>query len=459
MVRKSDVVMVPKKRDLDNDAKRKIGENRAENLLHQHFGEVWRVPSPDLGTDLCGQRPHYSVLENAVPMRFQVKTGESYSAGVSVAANTLDRWLQRIEIEPVVILYYEDPLASWSEPDRFLIVYPWVLGHLPKIREALETSSRIWLPSSDFETVKDRNVDSLIRAMESEGTRAHQLAQGIFATNRHHFSEYMFLRYFPQVVRYWELPLVRPPALKMVRVTTIEQLILEASDGRGDVSQLVVGLLERPGHPLQRRSTREIMTAQARLYQALLDYGQGQQRVRLCKRFTTVEGATARSLATKYPNARQLAVHILTNWNSWPSKDDVLVALLMVGAQSHCNADDQSAVVKALRGMQAEVEAKVATLYQEPVTPNGLWTYRLAHHLYVVLAEVGEERYAKKAVQLAARYPLYELEHLRRYGWGMGQHVIRLYEQAAVNMSTIRSQKLQSYNRGMAAWMAEVVNA
>jgi hypothetical protein len=401
-------------------------------------------PSVDRGTDFACATPRFATLWPGLfwpVFRFQVKAGKSYLSGVKIDLTTLDYWLQRSEIEPVVLIHYSDADADAIVPDYFLIIREWALGHLRDIRNALKFRRAVNIGPMALRRIRKGDIDPFLKALTEEAARVSGLAKKLLTTNHQHIPEYLFLRRFPQTLRYWELPLLADSRAEAI------QMALNAFSSIRPPSELAKVLAPvREHHPVTRCPPAELERLQEKMYRALVRFNSGRNFC-LGRRFTAVDVAVGRAMASKYPGLWEPVSVVIRNWKRrW---SEVLPALQLAGVLAQFDLRAEGEVVTLLRSVHREMSSVMVVDF---------WTYRLAHHINEVLAEVtGDAEYGRKAVEISAEWPTYEMAHLACYGWGIGQHVISWYETAARNPS-LRGRKLQTYNRLMAEQMSELIS-
>lgn len=442
-------------RQLGSDERGDRGEKRAQLFLCDLFAEVTTRPSPDHGTDAMCSGPCWmrTLMATTPIVRFQVKSGESYSSkGIPFAASTLNLLLERIEGEPVIVLYYHNSRARYLTPDCFLVLNTWILGHVDQVQLCLAARQELRIPHADFEHLVHRGTTLLKAALNDEFRRATSHRDHLLAPRHDQLPEYSYVRQFTRVVKVWDISLLPAPEMsRLFGVTHASQVkarLVQATESEYALRQLLRAYGRTSKHPINRVPPNEVESAQARYYRALLEHGAG-KAFHLPQRFTVSESAAGRAMAAKYPNLVFLVEQVLHNWQRRPV-GEVLNATQVAGVLSHYREEDaENRVITALRRVEREIRHIRIPDFQ---------SYRLIHHIYLALAETtGDRTAAGIAIDLASRFLQWELQHLEDYGWHVGPHVVDLYYEAEQNTS-LRGQKLRHYNHGMREIMGHILS-
>lgn len=290
---------------LESDEKGDYGEDRARKFLRSLFYEQGK-PSRDRGTDILCSGPRWIPFWMPTPViRFQVKNAESYiRSGIPFSPTSLDQLLQRIERDPVIVLYYNEPEAGYDIPDCFLVLHRWILSNKDKVLDCLAASRELHIPHADFEHLRPRTA-TLKEALTYEFKRATDDRGHPLASRHDQLPEYAYIRRFQKVVRIWDISLLPSPEMMRLFGVAHPSQLRERLSQATESDSVMRAILRASGrthkHPLSRIPPTALETAQSQYYQALLKHSTG-ETFHLPQRFTVSESAAGRAMAAKYPN-------------------------------------------------------------------------------------------------------------------------------------------------------------
>jgi|SRR5579864_617278 len=405
------------------------GEQKAIRLLRRWFRSVasTALPAKDGGVDIiCSHwEPPSLGRDAAVTFSIQVKAGDSFYDGLRIKTTSFNFWLEHLEYQPLIIFHFPDPTTKSGYPLYVLVLHQWVLENLSKVRNRLQHNSHVFIPHTELIEVTN---DGLLRQLlEDEQMRVFGRTPSRLSVRKDsYFRESQFLLDFPLVVHGWEAA--------------------ELGIGQpGSSEDTIAGKLKIFDlHPVDRAPEERLEQAQMQLYNALLG-DESRDDWFLMSQFNTWSVAAARAMASKYEGFLPLLWRILQTWRRRPYSD-VLVALQMLAVLG--NVDRKAAHHTAIHLQRLIADIRVENFND----------FRLVHHGLLAQAELlADHTAAIKAVRLARRFPSFEIQHLRRYGWGFGPHVPKYYERL-VQRDTVRATNARDYHVGMKVFAEELLS-